>query len=109
MYLRNVAEVRDGFGEPSAYVSHRPVGGEPVQAVTIAVAKRRGANAATVAHAVNARIEAARERILPAGVKVEVTRNYGETATEKANELILHLLIATLAVTGLIWVFLGWR
>jgi multidrug efflux pump subunit AcrB len=73
------------------------------------VAKRRGANATRVTHAVLARVDAARGRVLPDGVGLEVTRDYGETAAEKASELILHLLIATLSVTALIWVFLGWR
>ena len=109
VYLRNVAEIAEGYGEPTGYVNHRPAGGQPEQAVTIAVAKRRGANAATVAHAVLGRVEQARGRILPANVAVEITRDYGETATEKANELILHLVIATLSVTVLIGIFLGWR
>ncbi len=109
VYLRSVADVVEGFGEPASYVTHRPVAGDAAQAVTIAVAKRRGANATTVAHAVMERVDAARDRLLPADVAVEVTRDYGETATEKANELILHLLIATLSVTALIGIFLGWR
>jgi multidrug efflux pump subunit AcrB len=107
--LSNVADVRAGFGEPTGYVTHRPSGGQAEQAVTIAVAKRRGANAATVAHAVLERVEQARNRILPSSVGVEITRDYGETSTEKANELILHLIIATLSVTVLIGLVLGWR
>ena len=109
VYLRDVAAVADDFGERTHYVSHRPAEGGTRHAVTIAVAKRPGANAAVVTHAALARVEDARARLLPAGVAVEVTRDYGETATEKANELILHLLLATLSVTGLIWLFLGWR
>jgi len=109
VYLRNVAEIRDGFGQPETYVTHRGRNGSAEQAVTIAVAKRRGANAATVAHAVLARVRLAKERVLPSTLAVDVTRDYGETATEKANELILHLLIATLSVTVLIAIFLGWR
>jgi multidrug efflux pump subunit AcrB len=109
VYLRSVADVSDAWGEPTSYVTQRPAEGDPSQAVTIAVSKRRGANAAVVAHGVLERVEQARGRLVPAGVAVEVTRDYGETATEKANELILHLLIATLSVTALIWIFLGWR
>src|SRR5690606_6328601 len=55
------------------------------------------------------RVEAARGRLIPDGVQVSVTRDYGETASEKASELILHLVIATLSVTVLIGLFLGWR
>ncbi|MCL4865066.1 MAG: efflux RND transporter permease subunit [Gemmatimonadales bacterium] len=109
IHLRDVATVSDDFGERTDYVSHRVPGADAEHAVTIAIAKRPGANAAVVTHAVLAQVEAARARLLPADVSVEVTRDYGETATEKANELIFHLLLATLSVTALIWLFLGWR
>jgi multidrug efflux pump subunit AcrB len=106
--LRDVAKVRDDFAERSSYVSHAAARDDE-SAVTISVAKRPGANATTVARAVLARVDAARTRLLPGDVRVSVTRNYGETAREKASELILHLFIATLSVTALIWLFLGWR
>jgi multidrug efflux pump subunit AcrB len=109
VYLRDVAGVRDDYGERTTYVSHRPADGATRHAVTIAVAKRPGANAAVVTHAAIAQVEAARARLLPPDVGVEVTRDYGETATEKANELIFHLFLATLSVTALILLFLGWR
>jgi multidrug efflux pump subunit AcrB len=109
VYLRDVASVRDDFAERTSYVSHAERRTDGESAVTISVAKRPGANATTVAHAVLERVDAARARLLPADIRVSVTRNYGETAREKASELILHLFIATLSVTALIWVFLGWR
>ncbi|WP_373059455.1 efflux RND transporter permease subunit, partial [Gemmatimonas sp.] len=109
VYLRNVADVREDFGEHTNYVSHREKGGGAEAAVTIAVAKRKGANATEVTHAVMQRVEQAKGRLVPASVNVSVTRDYGETAGEKAQELILHLIIATLSVTALIWLFLGWR
>ena len=107
--VRDVATVREGFGDPTTYVSHQDASTEGSAAVTLAIAKRRGANATTVSHAVLERVESARARLLPADVRLEVTRDYGETAGEKAQELILHLLIATLSVTALSWIFLGWR
>ncbi|HLV26506.1 MAG TPA: efflux RND transporter permease subunit [Gemmatimonadales bacterium] len=111
VYLRSVAEVREDYGEVTSYVSHLAsgagVGSE--NAVTIALAKRKGANATHVTEAVLERVHDAEGRLLPADVKLTVTRDYGETAGEKASELILHLLIATLSVTALIWLFLGWR
>ncbi len=107
--LRAVADVREDFGEVDRYVTHRAGAGAPEPAVTLAVAKRKGANATDVTHAVRARVEAAKGRLLPPGVEVTVTRDYGETAAEKADELILHLLIATLSVTALVWLVLGWR
>ena len=109
VYLRAVADVRDDFGEVTSYVSHRTGAGAAEAAVTIAVAKRKGANATDVTHAVLSRVEQAKGRLVPASVTLDVTRDYGETAGEKAEELILHLIIATVSVTLLIWLFLGWR
>jgi multidrug efflux pump subunit AcrB len=109
VYLRSVARVEDVPGEPVSYVSHVTGEGPRQQAVTIAIAKRKGANAAVVADHVRERVDDARGRVLPAGVEVTVTRDYGETATEKAGELILHLLLATVSVTVLVGLVLGWR
>jgi multidrug efflux pump subunit AcrB len=109
VYLRNIATVREDFGERTSYVSHGTRDSAGASAVTIAVAKRKGANATVVAQRVLERVEQARARLVPAEVTVTETRNYGETAREKASELILHLAIATLSVTVLIWLFLGWR
>ncbi len=109
VFLRDVATLRDGPGEVESYVSHAGRGESSAPAVTIALAKRPGVNATDVAHAALDRVAQARGRIVPDGVAVEVTRDYGETASEKANELILHLLIATVSVTLLIGIFLGWR
>ena len=109
VYLRNVADVTDSFGETTTYVSHAGRTGPSESAVTIAVAKRKGANATQVTHAVLKRVDDAKGRLLPRDVQLEVTRDYGETAGDKASELILHLFIATISVTVLIWVFLGWR
>ncbi|MEP7344722.1 MAG: efflux RND transporter permease subunit, partial [Gemmatimonadaceae bacterium] len=107
--LRNVADVADDFGETTTYVSHIGRTGSSESAVTIAVAKRKGANATQVTHAVMQRVNEAKGRLLPHDVTLNVTRDYGETAGDKASELMLHLLIATLSVTVLIWIFLGWR
>jgi multidrug efflux pump subunit AcrB len=108
--VRDIATVREDYGELTTYVSHVSSAREGAEAaVTISVAKRHGANATTVADAALRRVEEARGRLLPADVALTVTRNYGETASEKARELILHLGIATLSVTVLIWIFLGWR
>jgi len=109
VYLRSVAVVREDFGDVTSYVSHREGRNAAEAAVTIAVAKRKGANATAVTHAVMERVEQAKGRLVPSSVSLAVTRDYGETAGEKAQELILHLIIATLSVTVLIWLFLGWR
>jgi multidrug efflux pump subunit AcrB len=109
VYLRNVAQVREDFGERTDYVTHATNDSGSASAVTIAIAKRKGANATDVARQVLERVEQARARLLPGDVTMTETRNYGETASDKASELILHLAIATLSVTVLIWLFLGWR
>ena len=78
-------------------------------AVSLAVAKRAGANAVTVSEQVVAQVERLKGSLIPAGVEVAVTRNYGETANEKANELIFHLALATVSIVALIGFAIGWR
>ncbi len=109
VHVRDVATVVDAPMEPRAYVFHAARGEATVPAVTLAVAKTRGANAIVVAEAVLDRVERVRGRILPEDVLVTVTRNYGETANDKSNELIEHLVAATISVVILIALVLGWR
>ncbi|GAA5481130.1 efflux RND transporter permease subunit [Haloferula sargassicola] len=114
VYLREVAEIRDGGEEPSQYVlfGNGPAGGgagpmEP--AVTLTVAKRPGANAIAVATDVLKKVDSLKGRIIPGDVDVSITRHYGENAAEKSNELLLHMGIAVVSVALLIWLSLGWR
>ena len=108
--LGDVAEVRDGPGEPTWYVSHLSRESEGSQAaVTLAIAKRPGVNAAALADRVLGKVEHLRGHLVPRDLRLTVTRNYGETANEKAMELLSHILIATLGVALLVWVALGWR
>ncbi len=110
--LKDVATIEDGPAKPDQYVSFLPGGGigedfEP--AVTIALAKREGTNAATIAHAAMDRVDELRGKVLGDDVRVTVTRDYGETATEKSRELLFHIFVATLGVVLLVWFALGWR
>lgn len=108
VYLRDVARVRDGGEEPSQYVEFGSAKGfEP--AVTLAVSKRKGANAIDVADAVLRRVEALKGTVLPGDVSVNVTRQYGETAAEKSNELLFHMGIAVVSVVVLMGIALGIR
>jgi multidrug efflux pump subunit AcrB len=108
--LRDVAAVEDGPAEPDQYVGFLAAGGTTFEpAVTIALAKREGKNAATIAHRAMERVQELTGTVLAADVRVTVTRDYGETATEKSRELLLHILIATLGVAVLVWATLGWR
>ena len=108
--LEDVAEVSDG-PEPEPAVILTASREKPVfeQAVSVAVAKRTGTNATALAKRIAAKVEALRGSVIPSGVQVEVTRNYGDTAAEKSNELIEHLLIATVSVIALIGLAMGWR
>ncbi len=80
-----------------------------VPAVSIAIAKRAGANAVTIAHEIEQRLALLKQRLVPNSVDVLVTRNYGETANEKANELLFHLGLATFSIVVLIALVIGWR
>jgi multidrug efflux pump subunit AcrB len=113
VYVKDVADVVVGAAEPEhrAWTITRAANGklERRPAVTVAVAKRKGANAVTVADDVLKRLDIVRGRVVPTGLDIAVTRNYGETATEKANELLFHLGLATLSIVVLITVAIGWR
>jgi len=110
IYLSEVAQVVDGPEEPNNYVLFGRGHGAPEEAaVTLSVAKRPGANAVQVVDAVLAKIETLKGNLIPKEVEVTVTRNYGETAAEKSNELLLHMGIAVFGVALLILFFLGWR
>ncbi len=109
VYVRDVARVEDGGEEPSQYVHYAGRDGEFHPAVTLAVAKRKGTNAITVAHEVLARVERLKGSVIPPGVEVSITRHYGETAAEKSNELLFHMLIAVVSVSLLIGIALGLR
>ncbi len=110
IFLRDVATVTDSPAEPADYVLFgRPGAGAEEAAVTLAIAKRPGANAVTVVHAVAATVDRLRGVLLPPGVEVTFTRDYGATASEKSNELLLHMGIAVFGVALLILFFLGWR
>ncbi|MBL8987709.1 MAG: efflux RND transporter permease subunit, partial [Gemmatimonadetes bacterium] len=107
--LADVASVVDGPAEPTWYVSHLERDSATSPAVTISVAKRPGVNAASLADRILERVEATRGALVPADLEVTVTRNYGDTANEKAQELLSHIIIATVGVALLVWFALGWR
>jgi multidrug efflux pump subunit AcrB len=115
VYLGDVADVTDGPGEPSNYAffgaggAEKKADGSEYPAVTLAVAKRKGTNASIVAENVIQKVDSLRGVVIPDGLQVTVTRDYGETAKHKSNELLKHLLLATLSVTLLVALALGWR
>ena len=116
VYVRDVAKVVIG---PSPLEHHvwnlapQHISGKTewttVPAVTVAIAKRAGANAVTVAQDLRARLATLRGTLIPADVNAVVTRDYGQTANEKANELLFHLGLATVSIVILIALAIGWR
>ncbi|MBS1777526.1 MAG: efflux RND transporter permease subunit [Bacteroidetes bacterium] len=117
VYLKQVARIEDGPATPANYVSfgygkanelfNHSKGEFP--AVTISVGKVKGADAMKISEKILARIEQLKKTIIPNDVHVEVTRNYGETASDKVGELLMHLGIAIIAVTFLVVLAMGWR
>ena len=128
VYLRDVAEIVDGPEEPATYVlygtgaHHGAATPSPPErdqgvaspsseqaAVTLSLAKRPGANAVDVVADVMRKVESLKGVLIPADVGVAVTRDYGATASDKSNELLLHMGLAVFGVAVLILLFLGWR
>jgi multidrug efflux pump subunit AcrB len=105
----DLATVADGAAEPASYVVHQSRASGAHPAVTIAVAKRKGTNAIDVAHRVVQKLDTLKGTLVPTDVHLTVTRDYGETAAEKSNELLWHMLLAVLSVSALIWLVLGRR
>src|SRR5664279_5619148 len=117
VYLRDVAaEIVDGPAEPQDYVLFANAAGAPKDAprgeypaVTITLAKRKGTNATVITEKAEKKIRELRGYLLPSDLNGTVTRNYGETAKDKSDELLKHLFLATLSVTLLVALALGWR
>jgi multidrug efflux pump subunit AcrB len=109
VFVRDVADVVDGDAEPASYVTFQSKASGAHLAVTIAVAKRKGTNATDVAHRVNEKLDTLKGSLVPSDVHLTVTRDYGETAAAKSNELLWHMLLAVLSVSALIWLTLGRR
>ena len=120
VFLRDVARIEDGPEEPAHYVlfGAGPAAGSKKievqsagakEAVTLSVAKRKGTNAIQIAGRVMEKVEGLKGQLIPRDVQITVTRNYGETAKEKSDELLLHMMIAIFSVAVLIWVAIGVR
>ncbi|HWP46643.1 MAG TPA: efflux RND transporter permease subunit [Candidatus Limnocylindrales bacterium] len=138
VYLRDIAKIEDGPEEPTDYVlfgigpassqqsseskvesgilntSERSKGSKSelksvYPAVTISIAKRKGTNAIKIADQVIEKVNHLKGTLIPGEVQVSITRNYGETAQEKSNELLFHMFIAIISVSALIWLTIGLR
>src|SRR5690554_511050 len=118
VYLKQIAQVLDEPELPNEYVSFgygaafdEVASKYPSEypAVTISVAKRKGADAMKLSDIILSKVEHMRTTLIPDDVHIEVTRNYGETASQKVGELLLHLLGAIIAVTIVVMLAMGWR
>lgn len=117
VYLKQVANIQDGASTAKSYVSfgyskfneNYTENPSEYPAVTLSVAKVKGADAMKISEQILNRVEKLQQNIIPDEVKVEVTRNYGETASDKVNELLFHLFVAIVAVTVLVMLAMGWR
>lgn len=115
VYLRDVADIMDGPEEASNYVlmGFGPASVEKspglFDTVTVAVAKKQGTNATHITESALEKLEDLKEVLIPGGINVTTTRNYGDTAKDKSDELLEHMLIAAISVTILIALVLGAR
>lgn len=117
IYLKQIASIIDGPEIPQNYVSLGFGKGSvksddyksEYPAVTISVAKRKGSDAMKIAAIIIERVDHLRKTLIPDDVYVEVTRNYGETASHKVSELLLHLIGSIIAVTLVVMLAMGWR
>lgn len=117
IYLKQIATIVDGPEIPQNYVSLGFGKGSEKSseyqseypAVTISVAKRKGADAMKIAEVILDKVAHLRTTLIPDDVHVEVTRNYGETASHKVSELLLHLIGSIIAVTLVVMLAMGWR
>jgi len=115
VFLSDVAQIRRGADLPGSYVWYGAPAGKAgpasgnAPAVTLAIAKKPGSNAADITTAVASRLQALSGIVIPANVQFSTTRDYGQTASDKANKLIQKLMFATLSVILLVLFTLGWR
>ncbi len=118
VYLKQVAHIEEGPEKPSQYVfygygQHDPVAAERYKseysAVTLSIAKKKGADAMKLSERIVNKVEHLKSELIPDDVQITETRNYGETASEKVSELLLHLFVAVIAVTLFVMLAMGWR
>lgn len=118
VYLYQIAEVEDGPEVPKQYVSfgYGAASGDKkaglpddYSAVTISIAKKKGADAMKLAEVVIDKVDHLKKDVITKDLNVDVTRNYGETASHKVSELLFHLSIAIIVVTLFVMIAMGWR
>lgn len=117
VYLKQVAQIKDGPQVPSQYVVMGYGRADTLTgryrstypAVTIAVSKKKGADAMRLSEQITGKVDQIKSKLIPSDVQLSITRNYGESASEKVSELLLHLFFAILVVTLFVMLAMGWR
>jgi len=118
VFLKQVATIEEGAEKPSQYVfygygqhdaSLANKFRSDYPAITLSIAKKKGADAMKLSERIVAKVEHLKKELIPDDVQVTETRNYGETASEKVSELLLHLFVAVIAVTLFVMLAMGWR
>lgn len=109
IYLNDVANIELAPEEVHSYVMFKDKHSKQSSAVTISIAKRKGTNATIVANNIINKIKTIRSSVVPSDINITITKNYGDTAAERSNELLVHMFIAIFSVTVLIWLALGKR
>lgn len=118
VYLKQIAKVEEGPETPNQYVLFGYGKADAVNAkkfasnypaITLSVAKKKGADAMKLSEQILTKVESLKKQLLPSDVQLTVTRNYGETASEKVSELLFHLFISIVVVTLFVMLAMGWR
>ena len=112
VYVRDLAKITIDTAPKETYVQqvNKENGKlDAVPAVTIAIAKRPGTNAVVIAEKILDQLHAVEQTIVPQDIEMTITRDYGESANEKANELLFHLALATISIVILVAIAIGWR
>jgi multidrug efflux pump subunit AcrB len=118
VYLKQIAKVEEGAEIPNQYVLFGYGKANPADAqafksnypaITLSVAKKKGADAMKLSEQILSKVEHLKKELLPNDVHLTVTRNYGETASDKVSELLFHLFIAIVVVTVFVMLAMGWR
>jgi multidrug efflux pump subunit AcrB len=118
VFLKQVAIIEEGAEKPSQYVFYGYGQNDSAlvnkfksdyPAVTLSIAKKKGADAMKISERIVAKVEHLKKELIPNDVQITETRNYGETASEKVSELLLHLFVAVIAVTLFVMLAMGWR
>lgn len=118
VYLRQIARVEEGpenssqyvlFGYGKADTSKANAFRSNYPAITLSVAKKKGADAMKLSGQIISKVERLKKEIIPNDVQVTVSRNYGKTASDKVSELLFHLFISIVVVTIFVMLAMGWR